>query len=135
MKTELSRRSLVRNLLTGALSLPAAILALPGRAATTGPAPLVDPNDPTAKALGFVRDAAKVDVKSSPSYKPGQHCASCVQYQGKTGDTQGGCNLFPGKQVQAAGWCKVWAQKPEVAPVAKPAAKPPAKPPAKPTAK
>jgi hypothetical protein len=59
-----------------------------------------------------VPDAAKVDVKSNPTFKPGQHCAVCVQFQGKATDKQGPCNLFPGKQVLATGWCRVWAQKP-----------------------
>ena len=31
---------------------------------------------------------------------------------GKAGDAEGGCNLFPGKNVKAAGWCKVWVLKP-----------------------
>ena len=33
-------------------------------------------------------------------------------YQGKASDATAGCNIFAGHSVPAAGWCKVWAQKP-----------------------
>ena len=117
MKSTLSRRSLIRRLLAGALAAPVAGLALEARAATAAapaaaPSLLVDPNDPTAKALGFVRDAGKVDAKTNPTYKAGQHCGSCAQFQGKAGETQAGCALFPGKQVPVNGWCRVWTLKP-----------------------
>jgi High potential iron-sulfur protein len=82
------------------------------QAVAAAPLPLVDANDPTAKALGYVIDATKVDVKSNPTYKPGQKCTTCAQFQGKPADKQAACALFLGKQVHAAGWCKAWGQKP-----------------------
>ena len=61
-------------------------------------------------------DAKKVDPKANPNYKPGQHCANCMQYTGKAGAAAGPCNIFPGKDVAAAGWCKVWVLKPGASP-------------------
>jgi hypothetical protein len=34
-----------------------------------------------------------------------------MQLQGKEGDEWRPCNLFPGKLVNAHGWCKVWQAK------------------------
>ena len=82
------------------------------QAVAAAPLPLLDVNDPTAKALGYVVDAAKVDAKANPTYKAGQKCAVCVQFQGKATDKQAPCPIFVGKQVVSNGWCKVWAQKP-----------------------
>jgi hypothetical protein len=35
-----------------------------------------------------------------------------MQYTGKAGGEEGPCNIFPGKNVKAQGWCKVWVLKP-----------------------
>jgi hypothetical protein len=56
--------------------------------------------------LGFVTDASK-----APNAKPNQKCGTCMQFQGKAGDADGGCNIFAGKSVPAGGWCMVWVQK------------------------
>jgi len=105
----ISRRSLLKGALLGFAAAPAASLI--ARDAFAGN-PLVDPNDAQAKSLGYIHDATKVDAKANPVYKAGQNCANCMQYTGKAGDAEGGCNLFPGKNVKAAGWCKVWVLKP-----------------------
>jgi len=105
----ISRRSLLKGALLTLAAAPAAgMLAREAAAAN----PLVDPNDGQAKALSYTADATKVDAKANPNYKPGQHCANCIQYTGKAGDAEGGCNLFPGKAVKSTGWCKVWVLKP-----------------------
>jgi hypothetical protein len=110
MQHKISRRALVKSgLIAGAL-VPA--IGLIGGAAAAAALPPLDPNDPTAKALGFVTDARKVDTGGNPTFKPNQKCSSCAQYQGKPGDASAGCNIFAGHSVPAAGWCKVWAQKP-----------------------
>ena len=105
----ISRRTLLKGALIGLATVPAAsLLARNAHAA----AELVDPASPQAKALGYTHDATKVDAKANPVYKPGQNCANCIQYTGKAGAADGPCNLFPGKTVKAAGWCKVWVLKP-----------------------
>jgi hypothetical protein len=110
MQFRLSRRTL----LAGSLALSAAtpILGLWSDAAKAAPPPTLDPNDPTAKALGFVNDGKSVDAAANPTFKPTQKRATCAQYQGKASDPVAPCAIFAGKSVPAAGWCKVWALKP-----------------------
>ena len=109
MQHKISRRDLVKGgLIAGAL-LPA--LGLVAHRAEAALTPL-DPSDPTAKSLGFLTDASKVDAAANPTYKPGQRCGTCAQFQGKSTDTMAGCNIFTGHSVPVGGWCKVWAQKP-----------------------
>jgi hypothetical protein len=109
MQRKISRRSIVKSgLLAGSL-LPVA--ALISRSAGAAALPPLDPADPTAKALGFVTDASKVDSKTYPTFKAGQKCATCAQYQGKPTDPTAACTIFAGKSVPQSGWCQVWAQK------------------------
>jgi hypothetical protein len=102
---KLSRRQLLQTAIAGLAAVPAASI-LAGRA----DAEMLSESDATAKSLGYVADAKKVDAKANPNYKPGQQCANCMQYTGKA--ASGPCNIFPGKDVAAAGWCKVWVLKP-----------------------
>jgi len=104
---KLSRRRLLQNALAGIAAVPAATLI-----AGSAHAEALSESDPTAKSLGYVTDAAKVDPKTNPNYKAGQACANCMQYTGKDGAAEGPCNIFPGKTVKAQGWCKVWVLKP-----------------------
>jgi hypothetical protein len=109
MQRKISRRSIVKSgFIAGAL-LPAFSL-ISGNAAAAALPPL-DPNDPTAKALGFVNDATKIDSKTQPTFKAGQKCSTCAQFQGKATDATAACTIFAGKSVPAGGWCQVWAQK------------------------
>jgi High potential iron-sulfur protein len=106
----ISRRAIVKGgLIAGAL-VPA--FGLIGNRADAAGLPALDPSDPTAKALGFITDAAKVDVSTNATYKPNQKCGTCAQFQGKASDATAGCNIFAGHSVPVGGWCKVWAQKP-----------------------
>jgi hypothetical protein len=72
----------------------------------------VDEKDSVAKALGYVSDAKHVDKKAEPKYQAGATCSNCSWYQGKAGDPAGGsCTFFPGKNVDANGWCRMWNKK------------------------
>ena len=110
MERNITRRAAIK----GGLLAGAAVSALgligndPSRAADIPP---LDPKDPAAITLGYLDDAGKVDAAANPRYAPGQTCANCLQFQGQVGSARGGCVLFPGKSVPAAGWCKVWRQK------------------------
>ena len=106
--TKYPRRTVLKGALLGVAAIPAA--ALVGRAEAA--AAKVDPSEPQAKSLGYVEDATKVDAKANPNYKAGQHCANCLQSQGKAGEAYIPCNIFPGKLVNANGWCKVWVKRP-----------------------
>jgi hypothetical protein len=111
MKHGFSRRSFISAAVTAAAVVPVTGALQPAFAGAA-PFPLIDVNDPTAKALKYVLDATKVDAKANPTFKPGNNCANCLQFQGKATDKQAPCAIFPGKQVVAAGWCMVWAAKP-----------------------
>ena len=80
----------------------------PATAAATGP--LVDEKDPQAAALGYVAVAAKADKAKFPKYADGQACSNCALYQGGAAE-QGGCPLYPGKQVLAKAWCSAYSKK------------------------
>jgi hypothetical protein len=108
MSQSFQRRTLLKVALLGGAALPIALRTGQAQAAQ----PLVDLNDPVAKSLGYVTDTTKVPAAENPTHKPTQRCDNCVQFQGKVGDKQAACNLFPGKDVVGPGWCKVWAQKP-----------------------
>src|SRR5271165_1476313 len=110
MHRKISRRAIVKGGLIAGAILPA--MGLMANSAAAAALPALDPKDPTAAALGFMTDATKVDAKANPTYKPTQKCSNCAQYQGKATDATAGCNIFAGKSVPAAGWSKVWAQKP-----------------------
>ena len=110
MQRPISRRTLVNYALVTAAFLPA--LRIGTEAAAAEALTPLDPSDPAAKSLGYLGDSSKVDASANPTYKPDQTCSSCAQFQGKPGEHQGGCNIFPGKSVATGGWCKVWAKKP-----------------------
>jgi hypothetical protein len=72
----------------------------------------VDPQEPQAKALGYVKDGEKIDKAKAPKqYQPGQLCSNCALYQGKAGAAEGPCPLFGGRAVAAKGWCTAYAKK------------------------
>jgi hypothetical protein len=99
MNEDLTRRAWVRGSV-----IAGAVVSLAGIIKTTSAfaqAAALDPNDPTAKALGYVTASAN----------PDQKCANCALFQGKAGDAVGGCAIFAGKSVAASGWCKSWAKK------------------------
>ncbi len=68
-------------------------------------------DDPIAVALGYKHDATTVDTAKYPRYQSGQICRNCSLYQGKADEEWGLCTLFPGKQVNAQGWCASYAPK------------------------
>jgi len=96
-----ARRRLLQRL---ALGVPLAALGRQPRARAAGPAALLDAASPEAKAVKYVEDAAKADGAS-----PGSSCANCALYQGAEGSKQGPCQIFPGREVKATGWCISWA--------------------------
>jgi High potential iron-sulfur protein len=85
----------------GASLMP--LLSAELRSALASPAPLLSVDAPEAKAVKYVEDVRKAQGATA-----GSSCANCGLYQGKNGSTQGPCQLFPGKDVKAAGWCSSW---------------------------
>ena len=98
----LSRRRLLRRPALGASVAPVAAGAL--RTTFAASAPLLSVDAPEAKAVKYVEN-----VRDAHGAVPGNNCGNCALYQGPDGSTQGPCQLFPGKEVKAAGWCSSWA--------------------------
>ena len=103
----ISRRAVLKGALLSLAAIPVVVQST--RADAAAALPLVDPaKDPTAKALGYVANAA---TTKDPAHKAGAVCSSCALFQGKAGDKQGPCSIFPGKAVASAGWCKSYVKK------------------------
>jgi hypothetical protein len=70
-------------------------------------------DDPSAQALGYRHDAANVDLQKYPQRAAPEaqehYCRNCALFQGGEGDEWGPCALFPGKAVNANGWCSGYA--------------------------
>jgi hypothetical protein len=71
----------------------------------------LDEKDPQAVGLGYMADASKVDAKKYPQAGKDKKCSGCALFQGKAGEAWGPCGIFPGKQVNANGWCSAWQKK------------------------
>jgi hypothetical protein len=100
----MQRRMLIKGLASAALVVGNFAI----RRALSAELPRLDPKDPAARALGYVEDAKKTDVKKIPTYAEGSNCENCLLLQGSSGAAYRPCNLFPGKVVAVAGWCSGW---------------------------
>jgi hypothetical protein len=103
-----SRRKFLRDLAAGFVAL-SFVESAPSLAAAV---PHLAESDANAKALGYVENAAKLDPAKEANFKKGSHCASCSLYQ--AAQAAGGyapCAAFPGKSVNANGWCRAFAAK------------------------
>jgi hypothetical protein len=100
--TLISRRRLLGN---AALTVALTPLALCKLSLADGVgATLINPADPAAKAVKYVEDA-----KYGQGATVGSKCANCALYLGASSSVEGRCQIFPGKDVKAAGWCTSWA--------------------------
>lgn len=83
----------------------------PGREAQAQDLPHLGTDEPMATAMKYTHDASTVDAASRANPAPVQNCANCALVQGNDGDEWRPCQIFPGKAVNAKGWCSVWAPK------------------------
>lgn len=95
------RRRLTARLLMGALVAPLTLFRSQG--ARAAGLPLLNPSSPAARKVEYVSDASQAKAAAK-----GNSCANCGLYQGANGSKQGACQLFPGKDVLATGWCSSW---------------------------
>ena len=94
---------------TVALSSVAGMVKIP--VAFADDLPHVTKDDPTAVALKYVDDATKADrPEKSGVAGADQDCSVCQFIQSDSGDWRP-CALFPGKAVNAKGWCMNWTKK------------------------
>ncbi len=89
----------------------AGCLVQPGREARAQDLPQLAEDDPLAMAMKYVHDASTVDPSTRANPAAEQNCANCALIQGNDGDEWRPCQIFPGKAVNANGWCSVWAPK------------------------
>lgn len=94
---------------TGAALGAAALVSMLPHQATADDLPHLSPTDATAQTLGYVEDATQADKAKFPTYTAGSACANCNFFQGAA--AWGACQLFPGKSVNAKGWCSAHAKK------------------------
>ncbi len=89
----------------------AGCLIQPGREAEAQEIPKLTGDDAMAQAMKYTHDASTVDPSSRANPAADQTCANCALIQGDAGDAWRPCQIFPGKLVNANGWCTVWALK------------------------
>lgn len=93
----------------GTVAVAAMIGAVVPRRSRAADQPHLEETDPTAQALGYHEDAAKTDAAKFPAHTAAQHCSNCNFFT--AGSDFGACQLFPGKAVNAKGWCSAYAAK------------------------
>jgi len=105
--TKIARRKFIQLSAVAA----AGCLVQPGREARAQDLPQLAEDDPLAMAMKYVHDSSTVDPSTRANPAAEQNCANCALVQGNDGDVWRPCQIFPGKAVNADGWCSVWAPK------------------------
>jgi hypothetical protein len=106
MKNKLTRRSLLQ---AAAVMAP---VAMTGCASLPQPEDkLVRADDPVARALLYYPNSNDVPANNplAAAHQPSQTCATCIHIRGNAGDSVRKCPTFPGRLVNAEGWCSLWA--------------------------
>ncbi|MEO0997043.1 MAG: high-potential iron-sulfur protein [Pseudomonadota bacterium] len=112
--SEKTRQGLTRRGLLG-VALGAGVGTIVGvrhAQAETLELPKLAVDDPAAKALAYVHDASAVDAAEFPTKQDGASCSNCQLYSGTADAEWGPCSIYPGKLVNANGWCRTWVKKP-----------------------
>lgn len=89
----------------------AGCLVRPGTEARAADMPKLTEDDPVGQSMKYTHDASSVDPATRANPAPDQSCANCALVEGADGDAWRPCKIFPGKLVNANGWCAVWAPK------------------------
>lgn len=108
-KFDNNRRRALKRILGGVVSIPLASLVANGTAVAAD-LPKIDESDPLAASLKYKHDATqapRVDKAGTPAAE--QVCGNCQLAQGD-GEWVG-CSIFPGKAVNANGWCTAWIKR------------------------
>ena len=108
-KIDTSRRQALKLMLGGAAVVPLSGLITSGSAFASD-LPHVTEDDPIAVSLKYKHDATqapRVDKAGTPAAE--QKCANCQLAQGE-GEWLA-CSIFPGKAVNANGWCTAWVSR------------------------
>ncbi|MDT8405147.1 high-potential iron-sulfur protein [Sulfuriflexus sp.] len=103
------RRRALFTIVAGVASIPFVKIMSGGQAQAAG-LPHLSEDDLTAKVLKYHHDASaapRVD-KYGVAAKD-QFCHNCALVQSDSGDWRP-CQIFPGKAVNANGWCTSWTK-------------------------
>ena len=107
-KVKIARRDFIRSTLAVGAAVPLGAIPIILKADNHR----LSEDDPTAKAMGYLHDATQVDVTKYPrrAGEAGskQFCSNCQLYKAGSEDGWGTCAIFPGKLVNAKGWCNAW---------------------------
>ena len=106
MSVTINRRKLFKD----ALLLAGASLAMAALPVASAPLPELKETDPEALAIGYFRNARKVDKTKYTNYADGQSCSNCA-FVGFSSAMRKPCELIPGKLVNGGGWCAKWVKK------------------------
>lgn len=105
-----SRRHALRLMLGGLAAVPLANL-VGAAVAQAADLPHLSEDDPAAMGLQYKHDASEAPRTDKPGAKASeQFCHNCQFIQADSGEWRP-CQLFPGKAVNADGWCAAWAAK------------------------
>lgn len=101
------RRLLLRHGIAGFVVLASGVLSWT-RSQANEALSKVSEDDPTAQQLKYVTDASRApgDLRGANDY-----CNNCRYFKGDQDAAWAPCELFPGKVVNAKGWCSVWSAK------------------------
>jgi len=100
------RRKMLKLALSSTAAVPLGGLLLQSQA-SAGDLPHVAEEDPAAKGLGYVHDAAG---STNPKRQATQFCKNCNLVRSESGGWRQ-CAIFPGKTVNENGWCSAWVLK------------------------
>jgi hypothetical protein len=103
-----SRRRFIKIAVLGAASAP--LLGGLAMAPAAANLPALTEDDPTAAALGYREDTTTVDAAKYPNHTNEQNCLNCNLHQPAQADGRLPCSIFPGKSVNAKGWCAAWVK-------------------------
>ena len=105
---DIQRRRALLTAVTAVAAVPF-LKASIGRAAE-GTLPHLSEGDTSAKALNYHEDAQKAPrVDKSGVAAADQFCHNCMFIQATSGEWRP-CQIFPGKAVNANGWCMSWTK-------------------------
>lgn len=104
-----NRRQLLRYALLSTAAIPAGslLLSTPTLAQDKPKRTRLSEDTPGAIKLGYKHDTNEVDDSVYTRHKVSQRCKNCRISRGPKEEWRG-CGRFPGKLVNANGWCKSW---------------------------
>lgn len=103
-KRKVARRTFLRSTVAAGAAIPFAGIPIVTLAQTAK----VAEDDPAAAALGYKHDTSTVDASKYPQHSADQNCTNCRLFAASDEEGWGNCGIFPGKLVNAEGWCSAW---------------------------